>query len=721
MRPMSDKTKKTAFRKRNYILPLMLTAVVLVGVLCALFASSLDKQLYLQRLYSMEQNAQKSSELVNLSIKSEWEKLRQLVYTIQRFPADSAQQLMDSLVDMSESGGEDSPWAFSCIDSESNSYNWNGTVTRWPLPKMLPAELPDRQIAIREATDTGTEQMLFLQRLPQPITLTDGSVLTHVSLTIDMHILLPELEVSSFGQGNSTYITKTDGTRLYHQTTNEEILPAYNVITALKNAEFLYGSSYAQFAESVEADSFFNGEIALYDKRYFVSCAPVADRWMMISFVPEENVSGGTMQLVQKLILQMAGIAFALSIVLILFMRLNARRTLEAQQAALQAAEQASRSKSDFLSNMSHDIRTPLNGIMGMCHLAMRDYDDPAGYLNKIDQSSHQLMLLINDILDMSRIEQGKVEVHTAPLDIHALLRGCITNIEALAREKGITLRFDTDRLTDCFVESDELLLNQIFTNLLGNAVKFTPEKGVITLRAAQEESQDDVALYTFEVRDTGIGMSPEFVARMFEPFSQENNGARTQYKGTGLGLSIVKSLVDKLQGDIQVESTPGKGSCFSVTLPLAIALPIQADEEIGKLPTQGAGMRVLLAEDNDINLLIAVDILEELGVTVDTATDGQQAVERFAASPEGQYHLIFMDLRMPVMDGLAAARAIRGLPRSDANVPIVAMTADAFAEDVERTRAAGMNDHLAKPMDLERLKAVLYQYHPNRKRGEAT
>lgn len=720
---MSEKIEKTALRKRNYVLPLMLVAVALVGVLCALFASSLDKQLYLQRLYSMEQNAQKSSELVNLSIKSEWEKLRQLVYTIRRFPADSARQLMNSLVDMSENGGEDSPWAFSCIDSESNSYNWNGTVTRWPLPKMLPADLPDRQIAIREAADTGIEQMLFLQRLPQPITLTDGSVLTHVTLTIDMHILLPELEVSSFGQGNSTYITKTDGTRLYHQTTNEEIMPAYNVITALKNTEFLYGTSYTQFVEAVEADSFFNGEIALYDTRYFVSCAPVADRWMMISFVPEENVSGGTMELVQKLIVQMAGIALALAVVLILFMRLNARRTLEAQQAALQAAEQASRSKSDFLSNMSHDIRTPLNGIMGMCHLAMRDYSDPAGYLSKIDQSSHQLMLLINDILDMSRIEQGKVEVHTAPLDIHALMRGCITNIEALAREKNIALRVDTDGLRDCCVESDELLLNQIFTNLLGNAVKFTPEKGIITLRAAQMDSQDGVALFTFEVRDTGIGMSPEFVARMFEPFSQENSGSRTQYKGTGLGLSIVKSLVDKLQGDIQVESAPGKGSCFSVTLPLplAIAPPIQTDEELGKLPTQGAGMRLLLAEDNEINMLIAVDILEELGVTVDTAADGQQAVERFAASPEGQYHLIFMDLRMPVMDGLAAARAIRGLPRNDADVPIVAMTADAFAEDVEHTRAAGMNDHLAKPLELDRLKAVLYQYHPNRKRGEAT
>ena len=441
----------------------------------------------------------------------------------------------------------------------------------------------------------------------------------------------------------------------------------------------------------------------------------------MILFIPEENVSGGTTKLVQKLILQMAGIAFALSVVLVLFMRLNARKTLEAQQAALQAAEQASRSKSDFLSNMSHDIRTPLNGIMGMCHLAMRDYSDPAGYLCKIDQSSHQLMLLINDILDMSRIEQGKVEVHVAPLDIRAMLRGCITNIEALAREKNIALRVRIDDLEDSWVESDELLLNQILTNLLGNAVKFTPEGGVITLRAAQKQKQDGTAVYTFEVQDTGIGMAPEFVARMFEPFSQENSGSRTQYKGTGLGLSIVKSLVEKLQGDIHVESVPGEGSCFCVTLRLTIAPPAQISENLGELPVQGAGMRVLLVEDNELNLLIAVDILEELGVKVDTAADGRQAVDQFANSPEGEYHLIFMDLRMPVMDGLAAARAIRGLPRGDANVPIVAMTADAFAEDVERTQAAGMNDHLAKPLELGRLKAVLYKYHPDIKRGEQT
>ena len=288
-----------------------------------------------------------------------------------------------------------------------------------------------------------------------------------------------------------------------------------------------------------------------------------------------------------------------------------------------------------------------------------------------------------------------------------------------MAREKNIAVRVETSGLKDCCVESDELLLNQILTNLLGNAVKFTPEKGVIDLRAAQKEPRDGLALYTFEVRDTGIGMSAEFVTRMFEPFSQENSGSRTQYKGTGLGLSIVKILVEKLQGDIQVESAPGKGSCFSVTLPLTIAPPIQVPEEVGELTDQASGMRVLLAEDNELNLLIASDILGEFGVTVDTAADGQQAVDRFAASPEGQYHLIFMDLRMPVMDGLAAACAIRSMPRGDANVPIVAMTADAFAEDVEKTRAAGMNDHLVKPLDLDRLKAVLYKYHPDRKKGE--
>lgn len=717
---MSDQIKKTAFRKRNYILPLMLVAVALVLVLCFLFVSSLDEQLYAQRLYSMEQNAKKSSELVNLSIRSEWEKLHQLVYTIQRFPASNTQQLLENLMDMSQSSDSHSIWTFGCIDSDSNSYNWDGTVTRWPLPKMLPAELPDHQIAIRESNTDGVEQMLFLQRLPQPITLEDGVELTYVTLTIDMSVLLPELEISSFGVGNSTFITKTDGTRLYHQASNTQFMPAYNVVTALKNAEFLYDTNYEGLVDAVGAQGYFTGEIILQDMRYFVSCAPVAERWAMLLFIPEENVSGGTMELVQKLILQMAGIAFALSIVLILFMRLNARRTLEAQHATLRAAEQASQSKSNFLSNMSHDIRTPLNGIMGMCHLAMRDYNDAMGYLNKIDQSSHQLMLLINDILDMSRIEQGKVEVHTAPLDLHTLLRGCITNIEALASQKDITVRVETGSLKDCCVESDELLLNQILTNLLGNAVKFTPEKGNIILRAAQQEPKEGIARYTFEVKDTGIGMSPEFVARMFEPFSQENGGSRTQYKGTGLGLSIVKSLVEKLQGDIQVESILGKGSCFTVALPLAITLPVQAPEEAGELPGQGTGMRVLLAEDNELNLLIAVDILEELGVTVDTAANGQLAVDRFAASGEGEYHLIFMDLRMPVMDGLAAARAIRSLSRSDADVPIVAMTADAFAEDVEKTRAAGMNDHLAKPLDLGRLKAVLHKYHPDKKRGES-
>lgn len=321
---------------------------------------------------------------------------------------------------------------------------------------------------------------------------------------------------------------------------------------------------------------------------------------------------------------------------------------------------------------------------------------------------------MINDVLDMSRIEHGKVEVHQAPTDLNELLRTCAVHVEGRVLENSIVFEQDTAGLRHPIVSADPVLLDKILTNILGNAAKFTPPGGRISLRASEKEVNSDKSVYLFEIEDTGVGMKPEFLGHLFEPFSQDGGEGRTNYQGTGLGLSIVKNLVDKLGGEIDVQSAVGKGSKFTVSLPLPrlneTGIPVK--EDAAHQAFDGSGLRVLLVEDNELNREIALTILEDCGLSVDTAEDGSIAVKCFQASSPGGYDLILMDVRMPVMDGLEASRRIRALPRADAAaVPIIALTADAFSGDMEKTRQAGMNEHLGKPIELDKLYAVLRKY----------
>lgn len=387
----------------------------------------------------------------------------------------------------------------------------------------------------------------------------------------------------------------------------------------------------------------------------------------------------------------------------------------EDYEQRLSETEEVSQSKTTFLSRMSHEIRTPMNGIIGMLTLAEGKLapDHPAmQYLSKADELSDHLLALINDILDMSRIEAGKVELEKKPFSLRELGDRLYDMFARNLEARGISYAVNFEDMTVDYVIGDELRISQIIINFLSNAVKFTSE-GEITVTFRQMLVQDNMADMMVRVHDTGIGMKPEFVNRIFRPFEQESIETSKQYGGTGLGMAITDQLVKLMGGEIVVDSLQGRGSDFTVFLHLPVA-----DEAVeGKQTTADLtetekqkenafrGCRILMAEDNEINAMIAVEILGEMGAEVEVAGNGQIAVDKFAEHPAGYYDFILMDVQMPVMDGRTAARTIRALNRKDAgSILIFALSADAFVEDERLSRESGMNAHYAKPLNFEEL-----------------
>ena len=422
-------------------------------------------------------------------------------------------------------------------------------------------------------------------------------------------------------------------------------------------------------------------------------------------------------------------VMFVLSVLFTaLLLSIGARMKATVIQGNLKRAEAANLAKSEFLSRMSHEIRTPMNGIVGMSTIAMQNIDNTdkiKDCLEKVIMSSKHLLALINDVLDMSKIESGKVELRHESFNFRAFLQDFENLYGEQAKSKGIS--YETVLASDLEVQiiGDSLRLNQVLSNLLSNALKFTPAKGIIKLRVSKTgEDQENVYL-RFEVIDTGCGIAEENYDKIFESFEQENVDVTYKYGGTGLGLSIVKRFTQLMGGSIHVTSVQGSGSTFTVDLPfgkvkesgeLARFSDINGRDDLAKdcyvIDYDFKGKRILLVEDNELNREIAEELIGATGASVESAEDGVQAVEKFKESAEGYYDLILMDVQMPHMDGYEATRCIRALGRSDAQkVPIFAMTANAFAEDVQKSREAGMNAHISKPLDIRAVYKQMNRY----------
>ena len=405
--------------------------------------------------------------------------------------------------------------------------------------------------------------------------------------------------------------------------------------------------------------------------------------------------------------------------------------TPEADRIAAMVAERdralkTAGERTDFMNQMSHEIRTPLNGIEGMISLAREHHGDEERLLDDLDRASQlsaYLLSLINDVLDMSRLNSGRVVLEPVPFDLRLLALELRRMFEGQAADKGLAYTVELEDCKDVYLVGDRMRLAQIIINFISNALKFTDRGGTVEVTFREMYGAEGSVSYMLRVRDTGKGMDPRYISKIFKPFEQEDRTIARRYGGTGLGMAITSSLVDLMGGEIVVDTEPGRGSTFSAYVPLALATPEQqrrlaregrtfetmVDASGAELAYDFDGKRFLLAEDNEINALIAAEQLGHRGVAVDRVENGLAAIERFESMPEGTYDAILMDVQMPELGGWEATERIRALDRRDARtVPIIALSANSYAEDVKRSRAAGMNGHVGKPIDFHELKAQL-------------
>ncbi len=450
--------------------------------------------------------------------------------------------------------------------------------------------------------------------------------------------------------------------------------------------------------------------------------------WLLVSIIPEPLVREQAMQILKKTLLFSGTAVGLILLIVVLFygakMRENEVHTRELQEA-LNAADMANRAKGRFLMNMSHDIRTPLNAILGMTTVARKNAENQGKVqdsLKKIETSGMELLTLVSDVMDMTEIEQGQMILKEEKVRLSALLKELVDMMRGKAKEASLTLECEPVLLENDFVIGDAMRIRQILLNIIGNAVKYTPAGGSVYLSLKQaERTEKDRGDYTFCCADTGIGMEPDFLKRVFLPFERARNTTASKIAGTGVGLAVTKYLLDLMGGEISVESMPGMGSTFSVNFHFKLCQEAPAEvkaAEADKPQTEEKPQKdpksehVLLVDDNELNMEIMEELLGLAEIYPDKAFDGSEAVKAVQESPDGYYDLIFMDIQMPVMDGCEATRQIRSMEREDAKkIPIYAVSANAFAEDVKNAMDSGMNGHIAKPVDWESIDKVLNQY----------
>lgn len=393
------------------------------------------------------------------------------------------------------------------------------------------------------------------------------------------------------------------------------------------------------------------------------------------------------------------------------------KKRSQEMENALRSANQANQAKTTFLLNMSHDIRTPLNGIIGLLKIDEAHFDDKQLVIEnhrKMMISANHLLSLINDVLQLSKLEDGTVELSHEVIDLEEMTKEIITMIIDKANEAGIQWGFENGSsvIPYQFIYGSPVHLKQIFLNIYGNCIKYNRPGGKITTTVETTGEHDGMCTYCWTITDTGIGMSKDYLQHIFEPFSQEKNDARSIYQGTGVGMSIVKGLVERMNGTITVTSQEGVGTTFVIEIPFETAPQFESTTPEAGQKAAISGLKLLMAEDNDLNAEIAQMLLTDEGASVTVVGDGEQAVEMFRSNPPGTFDAVLMDIMMPVMDGLTATRTIRSLDREDAaSIPIIAMTANAFQEDAQKCLEAGMNAHLAKPLDMNRITSTLAQF----------
>ena len=539
------------------------------------------------------------------------------------------------------------------------------------------------------------------------------------------------------------YVLDDNGSKLFNSN-QVELIKGHNVFSVLQNMKYLHNSSFEKTKAELEEKGCSYSNAVLDGTEYFYGLKRMENaEWTLIFLAPAEYVATNTLKLVNFIMVfiviftvivaacVMMGIFFVMyrnqQEAIRLERENNAkletvntklRQAKQAAEDAFQVAQEANRSKSSFLANMSHDIRTPMNAIIGITSLIRHDAGDKGKvieYADKIDTSSQHLLGIINEVLDMSKIEAGKTVFKYSDFSISDFIQELDTIFRSQIYEKKQTLTITKENIRHEWVNGDQVHLMQIFSNLLSNAIKYTQEGGEIQLLAEECESNSSVyAKYRFLVCDNGMGMSADFKDRIFDAFTRAENSLTNKIQGTGLGMAITKNLVDLMGGTIDVESEPGQGSCFEVFMDLKIAegrsaspaSQAETEEQDGNILK---GMRFLCAEDNELNAEILTELLKIEGAECTICENGKRVLETFEQSVPGDYDMILMDVQMPVMNGYEATKAIRRSSHELAKtIPIIAMTANAFSEDIQHSLAAGMNAHISKPVDMKTLEKTI-------------
>jgi signal transduction histidine kinase/ActR/RegA family two-component response regulator len=738
-----DKSKKDSTRR--LISPLvwigLVVLVVSLGLASSLFYQSMRRQLYYERQNHLSELTIKISEIINTQIETLQDAATSAKKVVDWADIKTKEDVMSTLKNTADVIGLDNGLVIA-FDNKGLFYTSNDYSARWT--DVEDSSLVEGVPVVRDISINGVEQsyMVFIRvlDLDKNKTLKNSDIrITHVAIAVPMVNMDEELTISGFGGSCYTYLVNTDGRRLYKQTYNTQFIEEFNVLTTLEDYQFTMDGSIDKLRDALKNrdDVCMEFTKSETDENYFVSTVPIEDTdWAVLVFVPTSVLGSRNNAVMHNIFEYMAFIMLIIilifSIMVFLVIRRKAEQRIIRQKEknsillaqAAEEAKQANQAKTEFLSHMSHDIRTPINGIVGMVHIGMKNSANEERVrdcFRKISGAADHLLSLINDVLEMSRIESGKIELTNKTFEIKDVLENCCTIIGGQALERDIKLIREFGEMKHTRLVGDELRLRQIFINIMGNAVKFTPDGGSITIRANELTDDDKKATYCFECEDTGVGMSEEFLSKIFEPFCQEDNGSRTTYKGTGLGMSITKQLVDRMNGEITVDSKLNVGSRFTVKLTFDVS-ETEAVKKKSMLNVNFDGMKVLLVEDNELNLEIAQEILTDKGLQVTTALDGLQAVETFMSSKPGTFDAILMDIMMPHMNGYEATRAIRTSSHEEAqSIPIIAMTANAYAEDVAKAIESGMNAHISKPIDMNHLFSVLGQYYNPHERRDAS
>ncbi len=712
---------------------LLLVSVILILVMIRSYYVELDNQLFVERSRHLEEITEKIADIFDITIARSWDSVNILerFLSMEGSKAQTEDEFMQRLQEMSRFRSEDN--IFLLLDDDFHYYASDGNKGYWKeLPMIIKNQSQTQElITTLPYQSSSLTYLCFLKQLPEKIVLeATGESIAYVMLAVDIHSVNDGFSVNTFGSRDYTYIVNQDGRALFIPDGADSRFRAYNIVNALEDEEFIHGGTVEDLRTSIQGLESIVLEFRSGGIDYFVSCHSVgSEGWNTLTFVPTSVMGDGTDYMLgttRRLFIVMGLLLILDFSSLVFYLTDNRNRRLMEQKEesnrilkeAAEEARSASKAKSEFLSNMSHDIRTPINGIMGMTEIALKNVSDAARVedcLSKISNSSQHLLSLINDVLDMSRIESGKVTVNSAPMNLTATTDECASIIDGQLLNRDVELIREFGDLAHPNLIGDELHLRQILINILGNSVKFTPDGGKIYFRVKETDNTDDRAHFHFEIEDTGIGMKPEFLQHIWEPFAQEDDGSRTIYKGTGLGMTITKQFVDMMGGTITVESRLNEGSIFAIELDFDIDQnAAKAAETPEETEFHLEGMQVMLVDDIDINIEVAKYMLEEVGTNVTCAENGQLALELFQNHAAGSFDVILMDVKMPVMNGLDATRAIRALDRPDAKtIPIIAMTANAYDEDVRSAQEAGMNGHLAKPIDAALLYRTLSElYH---------